>query len=182
MSKRPWYKRYGGDFVLGTMSLTLEEKGAYSLCLDLIYDRGAPIPDDGRWLAGICGVSVRKWTALRSRLIELGKLIAKDGFLTNARADRELAEATAYAQTASERGSRGAQKRVENASKVNRKPAEIEDDTNDFNEVGQAIQKPEARCQRENETSPLNSHLHQRGFNLFSFCEANVKREAASTP
>jgi uncharacterized protein YdaU (DUF1376 family) len=56
-----WYKRCGADFIHGTMMLSLEEKGAYSLCLDLIYDRGGPIPDDARWLSGVCGVSLRKW-------------------------------------------------------------------------------------------------------------------------
>ena len=70
-----WYKRCGADFIHGTMMLTLEEKGAYSLCLDLIYDRGAPIPDDARWLSGVCGVSMRKWNALRNRLIELGTAV-----------------------------------------------------------------------------------------------------------
>ena len=76
---RPWYKRFGADFVHGTLGLSLEEKGAYSLCLDLIYDRGGPIPDDARWLSGVCGVSVRKWTALRERLIDTGKLVVRDG-------------------------------------------------------------------------------------------------------
>ncbi len=79
-----WYKRCGADFIHGTMMLTLEEKGAYSLCLDLIYDRGGPIPDDARWLSGVCGVSIRKWNAIRERLLELGKLSVADGLLSAA--------------------------------------------------------------------------------------------------
>lgn len=35
MAKRPWYKRYPSDFIAGTIGLSLEEKGAYSVCLDL---------------------------------------------------------------------------------------------------------------------------------------------------
>src|SRR5688572_31678835 len=58
-----WYKRCGADFIHGTMMLTLEEKGAYSLCLDLIYDRGGPIPDDARWLSGVCGVRSEEHTS-----------------------------------------------------------------------------------------------------------------------
>jgi len=81
MSAR-WYKRCGADFIHGTMSLSLEEKGAYSLCLDLIYDRGGPIPDDARWLSGVCGVSIRKWNALRERLIEAGKIYVALGLLS----------------------------------------------------------------------------------------------------
>lgn len=80
MSAR-WYKRCGADFIHGTMMLTLEEKGAYSLCLDLIYDRGGPIADDARWLSGVCGVSIRKWNSIRERLVSLGKIQVQDGLL-----------------------------------------------------------------------------------------------------
>lgn len=142
MSKRPWYKRYGGDFVFGTMSLSLEEKGAYSLCLDLIYDRGSPIPDDARWLAGICGVSVRKWRALRDHLIETGKLFAVDGTLTNARAQRELASGEQDAVVLAENGAKGGRKRAENAAKTVREIAETETESNKNNEEAQAPLKP----------------------------------------
>lgn len=81
MTRRPWYKRDGAAFISGTMGLTLEEKGAYSLCLDLIYSEGGPIRDDARWLAGVCGVSLRKWATLRDRLIMAGKLSCEDGFI-----------------------------------------------------------------------------------------------------
>jgi uncharacterized protein YdaU (DUF1376 family) len=118
MSKRPWYKRYGGDFVMGTMSLSLEEKGAYSLCLDLIYDRGGPIPDDARWLAGVCGVSLRKWATLRDRLIATGKLSPSDGFLTNQRASAMLAADAEAREEQAENGAKGGRKRAENASKT----------------------------------------------------------------
>jgi uncharacterized protein YdaU (DUF1376 family) len=120
VSDRPWYKRYGGDFVLGTMSLSLEEKGAYSICLDLIYDRGGPIPDEPRWLAGVCGVSVRKWSALRERLIESGKLVACDGTLSNARAAKELENAAKIARKLAENGAKGGNKSAENRFDVNK--------------------------------------------------------------
>src|SRR6185437_5491447 len=90
MSDRPWYKRYPSDFIGGTIGLSLEEKGAYSICLDLIYDHGRPIPDDARWLAGVCGCSTRKWNAIRERLLETGKLLLREAALTNVRAEKEL--------------------------------------------------------------------------------------------
>ena len=40
--RRPWHKRYHEDALNGYMGLTLEERGVYSTCLDLIYMRGAP--------------------------------------------------------------------------------------------------------------------------------------------
>lgn len=120
MGARPWYKRYGADFVHGTLGLSLEEKGAYSLCLDLIYDRGGPIPDDARWLAGVCNVSVRRWNAIRDRLIDVGKLSCENGCLTNSRAEREIANARKNADERSESGRKGGNKRAEIES-LNRK-------------------------------------------------------------
>ncbi len=90
MSKRPWYKRYPSDFIAGTLQLSCEEKGAYSVVLDLIYDRGGPIPDDARWIARVCNLSTRRWNQIRARLLELGKVTARDGVLTNKRALSQL--------------------------------------------------------------------------------------------
>lgn len=116
--KRRWYRRCGADFIHGTMKLTLEEKGAYSLCLDLIYDRGGPIPDDERWLAGVCNVSTRKWRSLRDRLVELGKLRLVDGHLTNTRAEFEIISAETQARKLSESGAKGGRTRAENEAKA----------------------------------------------------------------
>ena len=113
MSAR-WYKRCGADFIHGTMMLTLEEKGAYSLCLDLIYDRGGPIPDDARWISGVCGVSIRKWNSIRDRLIETGKITVLNGELSNARADFELVSMEKYSRNQAESGAKGGRKRAEN--------------------------------------------------------------------
>lgn len=114
MSAR-WYKRCGADFIHGTMMLTLEEKGAYSLCLDLIYDRGGPIPDDARWLAGVCGVSLRKWNSIRESLIGWGKLTSNGEHISNSRADFELVSLELHARKLAESGSKGGLKRAENA-------------------------------------------------------------------
>lgn len=99
MSSKPWYKRYGADFIAGTLGMTLEEKGAYSIILDLIYDRDGGIPDEPRYIAGVCGCSVRKWNGLRARLIELGKIQCKAGIITNLRADKELQNRAKNART-----------------------------------------------------------------------------------
>lgn len=125
MSSR-WYKRCGADFIHGTMNLTLEEKGAYSLCLDLIYDRGGPIPDDARWLSGVCGVSMRKWNSLRQSLISAGKLTVENGFLTNSRAALEIVSAELQRRNQAETGAKGGRKRAENerAAKENRNLAQ----------------------------------------------------------
>jgi uncharacterized protein YdaU (DUF1376 family) len=119
MSGRPWYKRCGADFIEGTMGLSLEEKGAYSLCLDLIYSYGGPIADDPRWIAGVCGVSLRKWAALRERLIATGKLISVDGRLRNVRADKELIISEKTPRKVDETSVKGQRNVAENAPASN---------------------------------------------------------------
>jgi len=117
MSGRPWYKRDGAAFIRGTMGLTLEEKGAYSLCLDLIYSAGGPIPDDARWLAGVCNVSLRKWSTIRESLIRVGKLFAEGGRLMNERAVSEIKSLEVGQDFAGETAGKSGQNRVENSVK-----------------------------------------------------------------
>ena len=104
---RPWYRRFPDNFIAGTVGLTLEEKGAFSLLLDLMYVRGGPVPDEPRYIAGACNCSVRKWNAIRSKLIELGKIHVVDGFLTNKRAEKEIEISLKDARERAESGSKG---------------------------------------------------------------------------
>ena len=183
MAKRPWYKRYPSDFIAGTIGLSLEEKGAYSVCLDLIYDRGGPIPDDPRWIAGVCGCSVRRWVALRAALIGAGKLRAEDGHLTNNRASREIDELDRASETAATSGAKGGRKRAENSSKIEElrvlisqstenKIAENEAAASDINDLGQATlnhrareearsQKPDTRKEKDIDIALTGDSLPQ---------------------
>lgn len=74
MSATPWYKRYPADFIARTLHLPLEVKGAYSVVLDLIYDRGRPLPDDPRSIARACGCSIRRWNQIKGVLLDAGHL------------------------------------------------------------------------------------------------------------
>ena len=82
-NKKPWYKREPQAFFEATIGMSFEDKAAYGLILDLIYARWDRFPDDPRYISGQLGLSVRKWNAIRSSLIEQGKLIAADGALEN---------------------------------------------------------------------------------------------------
>jgi uncharacterized protein YdaU (DUF1376 family) len=124
MSKRPWYKRFGADFIAGTLMLSLEEKGAYSILLDLMYDRGAPIPDDAKWLATVMGCSTRRWGTIRKRLIDTGKIQAEENYLTNKRAIFQSKAEDLEHQKFTENGAKASRKSVENVPKVIRKSAE----------------------------------------------------------
>jgi uncharacterized protein YdaU (DUF1376 family) len=103
------------------LSLSLVERGAYNTVLDLIYDRGAPIPDDARWLSGWMGCSLRKWTSLRDSLIAKGKLyLTDDGRIANVRADHELEISAKLRRNLSESGAKGGRKRAENEAEANK--------------------------------------------------------------
>lgn len=114
MSKRPWYKRYPADFIGGTTRLSLEEKGAYSIALDLIYQTGGPIDDDPQWIARVAGCSTKRWNIIRSSLINFGKLHALDGKLSNQRAENQMKTEDKEHQKLSENGREGGQKTAQN--------------------------------------------------------------------
>jgi uncharacterized protein YdaU (DUF1376 family) len=86
----PYYKAYPRDFIEGTIGMSFEDKGAYRLVLDLIYMQGGELPDDPRYISGLLGCTVRKWKAIRNRLISAGKLAVCGACLTNKRAIIEL--------------------------------------------------------------------------------------------
>lgn len=109
MSARPWHKRYHSDALTGYRGLTLEERGAYTTILDLLYDSGEEaLPASERWMAGHLDVSTRKWRTLRDDLSAAGKIdILPDGRITNARYLRERAKITDLTATRAEAGAKG---------------------------------------------------------------------------
>jgi len=156
VSERPWYKRYPSDFITGTLGMSLEEKGAYSILLDLIYDRGRPIPDDARYLAGVCGCSVRKWNTIRERLIETGKITCRDGVISNSRAEKEIENAAKLARKLAENGAKGGNKKAENAAAAS--------ENNDIAlaelPLTRVLQKPEAREEKKEPHPPSGDTPH----------------------
>lgn len=84
------------------MALTLEERGAYSTVLDLIYSHADQLPDDDRFLAGWCGCDVRVWRRIKTRLISLGKLHVDGQHLRNFRATSGVTEALSRVASATE--------------------------------------------------------------------------------
>lgn len=102
----PYYKRYPSDFLESCEGMSFEQKGAYSIILDLIYARDGSLIDDPRLIAGILNCSVRKWNALRSDLILFGKLRPVDGFLRNDRAEKEIISRRSIAEKNAENRSR----------------------------------------------------------------------------
>lgn len=133
MSRRPWYKRYPGDFIAGTAMLTDAEKGVYSTIIDLLYDKGGPIEDSPSDLARICGcASVKRFQSIKERLVKLGKLAVVGDHITNARFEREGARIDSGIQ-----------------DRLSTPPPEKPPDLLNINGLDDPIsQKPEARGQK----------------------------------
>lgn len=93
MSRRsmPYHRRYHQDALQGYRKLDLEQRGAYSTILDLIYDEGGPIDYNERWLAGELNCTVGKARKLISQLIELRKIyLTAAGKISNHRCEQEI--------------------------------------------------------------------------------------------
>ena len=124
MSAFDWHPRHHRAALDGMLALTLEERGAYNTILDLIYERGGAVPDDDRWLAGWMGCSTRRWNIIKAALIVKGKIVVRDRdgdrFLTNQRAEKELATQADRTRKLSENGAKGQRKRRENESAPNK--------------------------------------------------------------
>lgn len=150
MSEKPWHKRYHSDALTGYQSLTLEERGAYTTILDLLYDRGDALNLTDRLLAGHLNSSVRKARTIVNSLIAKGKLRRlEDGRLTNSRFEKEK---IISAKTP--------RKRAENEPKTKDKPDETAEKTKENKDGGtekqHTYQRPDTRDQivREAEREP----------------------------
>lgn len=109
MSRRtmPYHRRYQGDALQGYRKLSLEQRGAYTTILDLIYDEGGPIEFNERWLAGELNCSLRKAKALLDELLELRKIyVTRDGKISNHRAEQEIGNALKISRKRAENGSK----------------------------------------------------------------------------
>lgn len=128
MSRRtmPYHRRYQGDALQGYRKLTLEQRGAYTTILDLIYDEGGPIDNNERWLAGAWNCSLRKARALLAELIELRKIyITRDGKISNHRAEQEIGNALKISRKRAENGSKRKDNPSEKPEKTNKNNAAV---------------------------------------------------------
>lgn len=112
---RPWYKHYAADFLNGVEGIGPDTIGCYIVILDMIYDRGTPVPNDARLIGGRLGCSSRLARILIDRLLSLGKLFEAPDGLTNAKAETVLAKARLNRLKFAESGSKGGRTRAINA-------------------------------------------------------------------
>lgn len=124
MAKRgdPWFKFYPDDWMRGTRTLSLEQRGAYidAICMQMLYE--APLQDDYAWLAHQMHVSSRKAKSIVDGLIEAQKLRRIDAGISNDRCvleiESKLNQRRTNAETAANR-ERAKRENSENRSKNN---------------------------------------------------------------
>lgn len=157
MSAHPWHKRYHSDALTGYASLTLEQRGAYTTILDMLYDSGDQgIPDLDRRMAGILLVTVGKWQRIRQELIDAGKLQIDGGLITNARYLRELERANRISAKRAEAGREGGK------AKAIAKQMLENDDAADEGDNGSSAQKTsEKRAKSEQKPSKSDAPAEQ---------------------
>jgi len=186
MSANPWHKRYHSDALNGYMGLSLEERGAYTTLLDLMYQRGEAVVDNERLIAGWMQVSLRRYRVLRDGLIRTGKIIRlDDGRLSNARFEKEAENFSKTSRKRAENGSKGGVKSAENRKSLNVISDEGQQELQQNSSYTRACQKPEARCSDPDgsgaETPPdLRKQLFDEG--LQSLVRQTGKPESRCRP
>ena len=85
-----FYKHHIMDWRSGTSSLSDRAYRVYHVIIEEIMLNDGPVPLHERSLAGKSNRSTRDFRAALAELVEAGKVIVKDGFLHNPRAEAEL--------------------------------------------------------------------------------------------
>lgn len=107
---RPWFKFYTRDFRDGVRVLSLEEIGAYTLILSLIYETNGRLVNDERAICAQIGCDVRVWRRVSARLVAEGKItLTEEGCWTNERAQAEITSAELLAKKRQTSGRIGGQ-------------------------------------------------------------------------
>lgn len=90
--RTPFLMFYTSDYLAAIAGLSLEEQGFYTNILFRMWDMKGGLPDDARWIANHMGQDPRVVRRIRGQLVKLGKLQSRDGFLTNPRMMRVIAD------------------------------------------------------------------------------------------
>ena len=115
MSKNPYHFRWHDDALRGYRNLSLEERGAYTTLLDLMYSDEEYIRENERILAAEMGVSTRKYRSLRDGLMKAGKIYyIAPGLISNRRFEEEISKREERRSSAQIRGKLGGRKKHEN--------------------------------------------------------------------
>ena len=102
MKAGPWVKWYAGDFLNGVADLAPPQIAVYAIVLNRIYDEGQAIPNDHERIGRRCNMRPSQCRKVIDGLLELGKLVLRDGLLSNERCEIELGLRTLSSRVATQ--------------------------------------------------------------------------------
>lgn len=105
-----FYRRDPLRALQGMSSLSLEERGAYNVIIDLTYLRGRPPLDDLREMAHEMRVDIRVWRRIRASLISKGRLRIQAGAIVDDACLDELRRREAERRALADAGAEGGRK------------------------------------------------------------------------
>lgn len=142
-----WYKMNPVDWNAGTDDLTLEQEAAYLRICNAIYITERPVRDNPFVIAGLLRCNERRARRLIGELIEAGKLILEDGYISNRRAVEEVSNRD---QTRIKRKSAGSRGGIESG----KSRAKALKSNNADQAIGSTPDEPEERREEEKREPP----------------------------
>ncbi|ALK07663.2 DUF1376 domain-containing protein [Candidatus Liberibacter asiaticus] len=82
----------------------MNRKEHTALSLISLYDRGGSIPDNDKYIAGVCGCSIRRWRNIRAILEKFNKIFIQEGNIYNVRVEKEIIKASEERQENGRKG------------------------------------------------------------------------------
>lgn len=110
-----WYKRKPSVALSGMRGLSPEEKGVYTVIIDLCYEHRGPLADDDVQMARNCDCSLRKYRGIKAALLAKDRIQVdrEAGTIFDERAVRELVRAELYSETQARRAGKRWRKKGE---------------------------------------------------------------------
>ena len=106
----PYLQFYPTDYLSDTQHLTTVEHGAYFLLILNYWQRGGPLPDDDKRLAGIVKLPIEQWLNARSTVVEF--FAVENGTWIHSRIESDLNKVKSTRKQQSEAGKLSAAKRL----------------------------------------------------------------------
>ncbi len=88
MTTSPYMPLYISDYLADTAYLTGLEHGAYLMLIMNYWQRGKPLPNDPKKLAGIARVQLSEWDDISNTILEF--FVLQDDYWVDERIEREL--------------------------------------------------------------------------------------------
>lgn len=98
----------------GVRGMSAQEVGLYTMLLCRMYEESGPIEDHALRLSTYCGMRQSTFEKTLQKLVDLGKIIRRDGMISNDRAEAEIADRAHDLKIAIKAGKVSAEKRQQN--------------------------------------------------------------------